>query len=123
MSLKIMTEEAKEERKSRKPMFSIARKLLLASVGAISIAQDEIEDFVNKLIERGEIAEQDGRKLISEIVDKRKQRVHKAEDEIGRRVEVVLDRLNVPTKADIDSLSKQVSALSKKVEELKKNQA
>ena len=48
-------------------MYAITRKLLLASVGAIGIAQDEVEDLVKKLVDRGEIAEKDGRKLIADL--------------------------------------------------------
>jgi polyhydroxyalkanoate synthesis regulator phasin len=47
-------------------------------------------------------------------------RSDKAEDEVNKRIDNVLQRMNVPTKADIDSLSKKISDLSKKVDELKK---
>jgi polyhydroxyalkanoate synthesis regulator phasin len=97
------------------------RKILLASVGAVALAQDEIEDFVAKLVERGEIAEKDGRKLVKEVVEKRKKDAHKAEDEVQKRMEEVLDRMSVPTKADIDSLSEKIGALAKKVDELRKS--
>jgi len=123
MSAKITTEAAAEGPKQRKPMFNLARKVLLASVGAMALAQDEIEEFVDKLTERGEIAEMDGRKLVREIMDKRKKRVEKVEDEIGKRVEEVLAHLNVPTKADIEALSEKIGSLAKMIEELKKKQA
>ena len=58
-------EESSES--GRNQMIEMARKVLLASVGAVALAQDEVEAFVNRLIERGEIAEKDGRKLINEI--------------------------------------------------------
>jgi poly(hydroxyalkanoate) granule-associated protein len=103
-----------------KPLFELARKVLLASIGAVALAQDEIEDFVERLIERGEIAEKDGRKLIREVMDKRKKDAEKAEDEVSKRVEDVLDRMNVPTKADIEALGEKITTLSKKVDELKK---
>jgi hypothetical protein len=41
----------------------LSRKVLLAGVGAAVLAQDEISDFVDRLVERGEIAEQDARNL------------------------------------------------------------
>lgn len=122
MSTKITAEEAAEKPRHRKPMFNIARNVLMAGVGAMALAQDEIEEFVEKLIERGEIAENEGRKLVREIVDKRKQRVEKVEDELSKRVEEALTRLNVPTKADIAALSEKINSLAKLIEELKKKQ-
>jgi poly(hydroxyalkanoate) granule-associated protein len=97
------------------------RKLLLASIGAFALGLEEVEEFLNKLVERGEIAEQDAKKLVNEIKTKRKKDAKKAEDEINKRVEEVLDHMNVPTKSDIDALGKKITALSKKVDELNKS--
>jgi polyhydroxyalkanoate synthesis regulator phasin len=113
----ILEPEGKEE---RKPLLEAARKVLLAGIGAVALAQEEIEDFVNRLVERGEIAEKDGRKLLREVMDKRKKGAEKAEDEVTKRIESVMDRMSVPSKADIDALSEKISLLTKKVEELKK---
>lgn len=111
-------ESGKEE--ERKRLFEAARKVLLAGIGVMALAQDEIEDFVTRMVERGEIAEQEGKKLVREMIDKRKQYRQQAEEEITKRIEKALDRMNMPTKADIDALSEKVAALSNKVDELKK---
>ena len=118
-----VVEEATNGKEERKPLLDAARRVLLASIGAVALAQDEIEDFVDKLVERGEIAEKDGRKLVREVIDKRKKNAEKAEDEMAKRVEEVLDRMNVPTKADIEALSEKITTLTKKVEDLKKAQS
>jgi poly(hydroxyalkanoate) granule-associated protein len=105
-----------------KPFVEALHKVLLASIGAVVLAQEEIEDFVNKLVERGEIAEKDGRKVMVDVMDRRKKDAQKAEDQMTKRVEDVLGRMNVPTKTDIDALGEKVAALSKKMDELKKSQ-
>ena len=102
------------------PLFEASRRVLLASIGAIALAQDEIEDFVEKLVERGEIAEKDGKKLVREVIDKRKKDVSKAEDELNKRIDEVVVRMDVPTKADIDALGEQINELSDKVDALVK---
>jgi poly(hydroxyalkanoate) granule-associated protein len=104
----------------RNPLFDAARKVLLASIGAVALAQEEVEEFVNRLVERGEIAEKDGKKLIRETMEKRRKQTQKAEEQMDRRLKDILDRMNVPTKSDIDALSAKITALTKKVEELKK---
>jgi polyhydroxyalkanoate synthesis regulator phasin len=113
-------EELEEAEEERNRFFEVSRKVLLASIGAVALAQDEIEDFVNRLVERGEIAEKDARKLIREVADKRRK---SAEHELDKRLEEVLDQLNVPSKTDIDALGHKITALTHKVEELKKVQA
>lgn len=102
------------------PLYEASRRVLLASIGAIALAQDEIEDFVEKLVERGEIAEKDGKKLVREVIDKRKKDVSKAEDELNKRIDEVVVRMDVPTKADIDALGEQINELSDKVDALAK---
>jgi poly(hydroxyalkanoate) granule-associated protein len=117
--VEIVVEEGSEEME-RNPLLEATRKVLLASIGAVALAQEEIEVFVNKLVERGEIAEKDGKKLVRDVMDKRKKEAKKAEDELDKRIEDLLDRMNVPTKSDIEALSAKITALSKKMDELKK---
>jgi len=116
--VKKVAEEAADEAE-RSPLLGLARRVLLAGIGAVALAQDEVEAFVNKLVERGEIAEQDGRKLIREMVERRRKEAGKAEEELDRRVEELLKRLNVPSRSDIEALSARIAALTRKVEELK----
>jgi len=116
--VKKVAEEAADEAE-RSPLLGLARRVLLAGIGAVALAQDEVEAFVNKLVERGEIAEQDGRKLIREMVERRRKEAGKAEEELDRRVEELLKRLNVPSRSDIEALSAKIAALTRKVEELK----
>ena len=61
-------EESIEEGKS---LTEMARKVMLATIGAVALAQEEAEAFIKKLIERGEIAEKDGRKMMDDLKDKR----------------------------------------------------
>jgi poly(hydroxyalkanoate) granule-associated protein len=107
--------------KDRPQMFEALRRVLLATIGAASIAQDEVEALVDRLVERGEIAEKDGKKLVREVMEKRKSRTTKVEEEMSKHFESVLDRMNIPSKADVEALSQKIAALSKKIDELKKS--
>ena len=119
-----MTEEpvrtSEQEDKERMSLVEALRKVLLASIGAVALAQEEMEDLVNKLVDRGEIAEKEGRSLVRDVVEKRKKEAKKAQGELDSRIEGVLERMNVPTKSDIEALSTKITALTKKIDELKK---
>lgn len=114
------TKEGEPEEKSQSQMRDMLRKVLLATIGAAAIAQEEIEALVNKLIERGEIAEKDGKSLIHEMMEKRKSRTEKIEDEVSKNVADVLKKMNIPSKADVEVLNQKITGLSKKIDELKK---
>jgi polyhydroxyalkanoate synthesis regulator phasin len=108
------------EEVERSPLVEAARKVLLAGIGAVALAQEEVEDFVSKLVERGEIAEKDGKKLVRDVMEKRKREAKKAEEGLDKRIEEILARMNVPSKTDIEALGAKITALTKKVDELKK---
>jgi poly(hydroxyalkanoate) granule-associated protein len=113
--------EPPAEREPRNALYEALRTVLLAGIGAVAIAQEEIDDLVEKLVERGEIAEKDGKKLIHEINEKRKHQSKKTEDQVSKRIEDALERMNVPRKSDIDALGEKINELTVKVDELKKS--
>ena len=120
--IEVVEEDVSEERNT---FLSGVRRVLLAGVGAVALAQEEVEDFVNKLIERGEIAEKDGRKLVNDIRERRKSKAQEStqrvEEEVERRMESLLNRMNVPSKSDIEKLNAKITELSQKVDALKKS--
>lgn len=126
-------------------LLEAARKVLLAGIGAVVVASEsaeksinrfleDAEHFVEKLIERGEIAEKDGRQLINEMVEKRRATAQEAADKaregaknaeatLSSRVDELVTRISVPTREDIQALTQKVNLLNRKVEQLKKQEA
>jgi poly(hydroxyalkanoate) granule-associated protein len=122
------------EEQSSNVVVDSAHKVLLVGLGAVGMSQDtlknvqeEFENFFNKLVERGETVEKDGRKFVNEAFEHRKKQTEdltdKAESELDKRIEDVLNRMNIPTKADINELMTRINALSRKVDDLKKTPA
>lgn len=109
------------------PLVDGVRRLMLAAVGAVAVTTDEVEQFVQRLVDRGEIAERDARSVIKDVMARRKRDVAETADEVESRVESrleqVLNRMNIPSKRDIDELSDKIAQLSARVEELKKSRA
>ncbi len=121
MTQKIEVEE--EIIEESKAFLSILRQVVLAGIGAVNLAQNEVEGFVSKLIDKGDIAEKDGRSLINEFMQKRKKRAEESgkrvEAEIEKRMESLLSRMNIPSKKAIETLTQKVAELSEKVDALK----
>src|SRR3954453_11268471 len=88
------------------------RRLLLASIGAVAMTFDEAESFVNKLVERGELAQKDAEKLLREMRGKLRQgrpQVREVSERVEQGVEDFLNRLNIPSKRDIEDLSAKIA--------------
>lgn len=100
----------------RSQLAELIRKVMLAGIGAASLAQEEAEIFINKLIEKGEIADKEGRDLVKDLREKRRQRMH---EHLDKRVAGIVERMKIPTKADLDELREKIADLSKKVDSIK----
>jgi len=112
----------------------LVHRALLAGVGAVALAQDEMEDLVNRLVERGEIAEADGKRMLKDVLEQRRETVERVQktaseyidhpsrvvDDAEKRIEAVMAKMNIPTKEEIEALSAKITALTRKVDELKK---
>ena len=90
-------------------------RVMLAALGTVGLVQDEVEHFINKAVERGEMAEKDARKQVQEASEQRKG----AEKGVDKRFEEIVARLNIPTKNDISTLNEKIADLAKKVDSLK----
>ncbi len=110
------TAEAVMEEEEPNRLLEAARKVMLAYMGGVGVAWDEMEALIKRFVERGEVAEKDARKLLKEL-DSRRRSVG-----LDQRMEDLLHRMDIPTKSDIETLSANIATLTQKVEELKKRQ-
>ncbi len=112
-------------------LYLLARRVLLAGLGAVALSTEEAQAFVDKLVERGEIAEADAQRLIEDFrarLKKNEAQIQSAGEQGKRQAETVLEdqigavlnRMNVPSKRDIDLLSEQIESLSAKIDLLHK---
>lgn len=101
-----------------------AHTILQASIGVLVLGKEELESAIEFLVEKGEVAEQEGREKVSDLLDRGRTDVGKGQDKVegilDQRIEVVLNTMNIPSKNDIDSLSRKISNLSRKVNALDK---
>lgn len=117
-----MTDSTNTEQNEKRSFYEYLRKVLMAGIGAVALAQDEIETFVQKMLERGEIAEKEARTLLDEIKSRRKEHVKKTEETLEKQLENLLSRMSVPTKTDLEDLRQRIQALSDKIDQLNKRE-
>jgi poly(hydroxyalkanoate) granule-associated protein len=121
-------------------MFELMRKLMLAGVGAFALSRDEAETFLNRLVERGELAQKDSQRIMDEMMARLRTatqpqaakvehtltgvsaQVSGISTQVESSLEQFLNRLNIPSKRDIDELSAKIAQLAARVEELRRNQ-
>lgn len=111
--------ETPEVKRDGSVILGTLRKMVLASAGVVGVAQDEINHLIQRMVERGEITEKDARKLLGEAQKEFAKRRKSGQTKAEKELEGIMDRMNIPSKGDIEDLTKQVAHLSKRIEELK----
>lgn len=100
------------------------RKVMLAGLGVVTLAQEELTELFKNLVERGSATEEKTRNMVNKQMEDRQKDAKKAvksvEKEVEKRLENVLHRMNIPSKNDIEKLSRKVATLNKKVDDLSK---
>src|SRR4030066_1068265 len=89
-----------EKEKKTYSFYDVARRILLAGIGAIAISHDEVEEFIDKLVDRGEIAKKDGETLMKEVRERRKNYLHGEETYFHKRMEEFIEQFRSPAKKD-----------------------
>lgn len=100
-------------------IFDVVRNAIMAGFGA----QEKVKEFIDELIKKGELSESQGAKLVKEWTEK----ADKTSSDLGKNVsdlsksvaELVskaLEKMNIPTKEDIERLNKKIQSLSERVE-------
>lgn len=114
-------------------LYLFVRRFFLASLGAAAMTADEASEILNRMVERGEIAESEFQKLMSdlrtrgsegqaELKSARDETVRRAGEAVEESFESILARLNVPSRSDIEEMNRQISALGEKISALKERE-
>ena len=101
-------------------MLELSRKLLLAGIGAAVLTKEKIEGIVRELIKQGEISKEEGIKLVKEVLQKGEEMQKTLETKIEVGINKAMERLNIPTRKEIQELREKLEKLIKKVEGITK---
>ncbi len=94
-------------------MFETIKKMIMFGAGLAILTTEKIEEAVNEMIKMGQISEREGKDLIAFLSERSK----KFRDDVGERtkkiVEDTFQRLNIPTRKELEELRKRVEELEK----------
>jgi len=89
-------------------------RMFLAGVGALTLTKEKAEKTMGDLVKKGEVAKKDQPEFVKRLLERGKASRAEIEKIVEKTVKNVLDKLNVPTKSDIDALMKKTEELKKK---------
>lgn len=98
-------------------MLELMKKAALIGVGLVAWTSEKIEESVKEVVRRGELSEKEGKELVSELVEKSKQVRKEWGERIEKMVADTLQKLNIPSRKEIDELRQRVARLEKSLEQ------
>ncbi len=92
-------------------MRNVLEKGLLLGIGLAVKSKEQIELFVDDLVKKGEIKKEESNGLINELLQKGQQTQKQMDEMIKERMQIIVNDLNLATKAEIDQLEKRIRHL------------
>lgn len=108
------------EKSGNEGISDLLRRIVLASVGAAAIGKEELEEFVRRAREQGDLSSADAQKLREKLAEAFKRVPEGWDDVIDSSIRAALRRLNIPDRAELERLEKTIERLTKKLESLER---
>ena len=95
-------------------LFDVIRNAMLAGFGI----QEMVKEFLDELVKKGELSESQGAKLLKEWTEKAGKSSEQLSKNISEIITKTFEKMNLPTKDDIERLNKEVQSLSNRIGKL-----
>jgi len=94
-------------------MLDFIRKRTLAGAGLAIVTTEKIQEFADDLVKKGEMTEKEAREAVNEYVEKSKQAKKDLEGKMEQWVTGFLNRMNIPTRKELDEIKERLARLEK----------
>ena len=95
-------------------MSDLIKKTVLAGLGFMSFSLEKAEELANTMIKKGEMSKTEGAEFVKDLMDQVEKNKDEIERKIGLIVEKTLEKLNVPTRKELNELKASIDNLGKK---------
>lgn len=99
-------------------LFDTVKKSLSSGIDLLSDAEGSLEKSVRRLVSRGEIAAEEGEKMVKRLAEWVKDGQSDLGGQIDQRIRKVVSRFDVPERGEVDRLHESIDRLAKAVERL-----
>jgi len=92
------------------------RKSRLARKSAIQLGRERARQYYRKLLEYGEVDEKEAKNYLQQLSRTVTKRRRSLEREIDERVMYFVETMHLPTRTDLERISRKVDAINKKLD-------
>jgi polyhydroxyalkanoate synthesis regulator phasin len=94
-------------------MFRLLKKGYLVGLGLASLTREKIEEVVDELVRRGEIAEKDRPGMIEDLVSRMREEQKKVTSSVRETAQKVITEMGVPNREQYEELMRRIDKLER----------
>ncbi|MDZ4165175.1 MAG: phasin family protein [Smithellaceae bacterium] len=94
-------------------MLEFIKKSIMAGAGLAMMTAEKTQEFFDEMVKKGELSEKEAKDALSDLLEKSKQIRKDMEEKIEKAVTSVLQRLQVPSRAEVEELKARIEQLEK----------
>jgi polyhydroxyalkanoate synthesis repressor PhaR len=102
-------------------VMDVAKKLMLAAIGAVHLSKERMEELMDELVKKGEMTSGEKAEALKKMADKFESSTEKVKKAVEEQVDSAMHKFNILVK--IDELAKKVDKLASDVAEIKAKQS
>jgi polyhydroxyalkanoate synthesis repressor PhaR len=102
--------------RSTTQVMDFTKKNVLSLFDSSFASDQEVDANIDKAVQAGEVSQDEAKKLKDEIRNRTASFKKKLDEMVERRVQDVLERLNIPTKNDLSRLNEKLDEITRKFE-------
>lgn len=95
------------------------KDLVKFGLGAMLIAKEKIEGFVDEAIKKGQMSKDEGKKFLDDLKKEADRREKEFEKRVQKEIKNELEKIGVATKGDIELLRAEIEELKELVRQKK----
>jgi polyhydroxyalkanoate synthesis regulator phasin len=101
-------------------MIDLIKKAVLTGIGVASLTKDKIEDLAKELIDKGKMSEQEGEKLVQEMLSRAEESRETVKSQTEILVQNTIAKMQLARIEDIELLKGEIERLREEIASLQK---
>ena len=102
-------------------MIDLIKKAMFTGIGIASLTKDKVEEIAKEFVEKGKISEQEGKKLVDELLTRSDESKEAIRQQVDERIQLAFQKMNIARSSEIEELKQQIKELHAALENKDRN--
>lgn len=96
-------------------MSSFLKRVILTTLGTMSLTKKKAEDLVKDLVKQGDLTQTEGKKFVNDLMNNVEKERNTIEKNTEKTIRNILKKAEIPTRKEITDLKNKIEKLSEKI--------